>query len=137
MTTALADATAVRRDTVHAVSGLQTAEGAISVTAYGKITATSVKSLGTAARDNINLQAYPGATSNDIVLNLVNAAGSGDITAVASGDVEEAVHDGAFRAARSESCSTPFGEDPSITPIMPRPCSVSATTTSSGFAVAQ
>ena len=41
------------------------------------------------------------------------------------------------RQAASSSDSTPFGEDPSITPIMPRPCSVSATITSRGLAVAQ
>src|SRR5262249_49702238 len=43
----------------------------------------------------------------------------------------------ALRAALSASPSTPFGGEPSMTPIMPRPCSVSATTTSNGFAVAQ
>lgn len=37
----------------------------------------------------------------------------------------------------SFSVSTPLGLYPSMTPIMPRPCSVSATMTCTGFAVAQ
>ncbi len=41
------------------------------------------------------------------------------------------------RFPSSSTDSTPFGDDPSITPITPRPCSVSATITSTGFAVAQ
>ena len=42
-----------------------------------------------------------------------------------------------LRAAISAGPSTPFGELPSITPITPRPCSVFATITSTGLAVAQ
>src|ERR1035437_4452859 len=42
-----------------------------------------------------------------------------------------------FLHLMSSSSSTPFGENPSTTPRMPRPCSVSATTTSVGLAVAQ
>ena len=42
-----------------------------------------------------------------------------------------------FRFALSSVVSTPFGEDPSITPIIPLPCLEDATTTSSGFAVVQ
>lgn len=41
------------------------------------------------------------------------------------------------RAFTCDSVSTPLGGKPSITPKMPRPCSVSATITSTGFAVAQ
>src|SRR5438309_626829 len=42
-----------------------------------------------------------------------------------------------LRAAISAGPSTPFGKLPSITPITPRPCSVFATSTSTGLAVAQ
>src|SRR6266567_1424208 len=42
-----------------------------------------------------------------------------------------------FRALISAGPSTPFGGLPSITPITPRPCSVFATITSTGLAVAQ
>src|SRR5438034_9768991 len=42
-----------------------------------------------------------------------------------------------LRAASSAGPSTPFGDLPSITPITPRPCSVFATITSTGLAVAQ
>jgi hypothetical protein len=41
------------------------------------------------------------------------------------------------RRATSASLSTPTGGDPSMTPRMPRPRSVTATMTSNGFAVAQ
>jgi len=43
----------------------------------------------------------------------------------------------ALRSVTSSSVSTPLGELPSTTPRIPRPCAVSATTTSTGFAVAQ
>src|SRR5437879_3806852 len=42
-----------------------------------------------------------------------------------------------FRHVISASVSIPFGDDPSTTPNTPRPRSVSATITSTGFAVAQ
>ena len=41
------------------------------------------------------------------------------------------------RFSASSAPSTPAGHDPSITPSTPRPCSLSATTTCTGFAVAQ
>lgn len=43
----------------------------------------------------------------------------------------------ALRLAISSSFSIPLGLNPSTTPKMARPCSVCATTTSTGFAVAQ
>ncbi len=52
----------------------------------------------------------------------------------------ELVSDGAqepMRSAMSSSSSVPFGDDPSMTPRTPRPSSVWARTTWSGFAVAQ
>ncbi len=42
-----------------------------------------------------------------------------------------------WRAAASAAVSTPFGELPSITPMTPQPCSLRASTTSTGFALAQ
>jgi hypothetical protein len=43
----------------------------------------------------------------------------------------------ARRVPVSSAVSIPLGGDPSITPITPRPCSLSATTTCTGLAVAQ